>query len=68
MIHDNKHKHAISVDFVCAIHHDDIRIFAQNLFDVLVDEEKFSNSLVSVINKILHESIDTIQKLQQRLS
>ena len=68
VIHDDKHRHIVFVDFVCTIHHDDIRVFAQNFLDVLVDEEESTNSSASVIDKSLHELVDTIQRLQQRLS
>lgn len=60
VVHDNQHRHFVSVRLVGTIQNQNFGILAKNLLDVLVDEEQFSDSFGSLLQKHLREPIRSV--------
>ena len=67
VIHDDKHRHVVFVDFVNAIHDYDFRVFAQNLLTKLVDKEQSANSFADLIQQNLDKSVVSMQDFEKSL-
>ena len=67
VIHNNKHRHAVFVGFVSAIHDYDLEVLVQNLLSELVDKEQSANSFVELIQQNLDESVVSMQDFEESL-
>ena len=67
VIHNNKHRHAVFVDFVSAIHDYDFEVFVQNLLSELVDKKQSANSFAEFIQQNLDESVVSMQDFEKSL-